>query len=643
MEWGQTKIQEMVSNHLQDKIAQYKNWKQQTDSNYANQQSAKMENDTMNLYESWLQATDKQTKQQYNVASRGSLLAEMISNTAREKGYELTWNASDIVSSYLQWFPEAYDSFMNFTHSDQDPEEFAIQMWWIEAPQKESNFFTNVVWWAYDSVTWLPRMIGKWTADAIWWVAKQFWADEDKVNALVNDYKNYLDSDWSGEAIGADKDSATYKISKGVWDLTQTLTAWWLAKNAIKWTALWKVWMDAIKQAPLGYKAAAWAIEWAADMWLYNMISESELPSGEDLLIGGALWAVSPVLWAWMKAWKWLLKEWTKKTAAKLELSWMLNPAKLDNVKNMLIEEWTDLASAWLKWWTAEDVGVWMIERWMKWEKPEIVAQLWSHASKARNLKRQTLAWSTTTHNVESADWILDTVYNLIAETPWLEQKTARVSELLSKRGNYTLSELDEIKTIWDEILQLFKNNWELKAWVSKMWLWNLRADLRKYIEDAATKEWLWNIKMLNNEIQVAKALEQWISRKDSADMARDMLSIFWPYVVGGWFGSAVWPFDNSSIPWKVWNMIIGALAGKYLFSTKAKTTLAAKLNKLSGGSQKELSRLVAGESTKLSKKTEKELMDILKDVEALPLIEGEVFTAEELWNIADYIQPSLF
>ena len=54
-----------------------------------------------------------------------------------------------------------------------------------------------------------------------------------------------------------------------------------------------------------------------------------------------------------------------------------------------------------------------------------------------------------------------------------------------------------------------------------------LEKDLRKYIEDAATKEWLGNIKLLNNETQIAKALEDAISRKDSADAARDIIYIW--------------------------------------------------------------------------------------------------------------------
>jgi hypothetical protein len=39
---------------------------------------------------------------------------------------------------------------------------------------------------------------------------------------LVQSYKDYLDSDWSAKAIGADTDSGAYKVSKVVSDIAQT-------------------------------------------------------------------------------------------------------------------------------------------------------------------------------------------------------------------------------------------------------------------------------------------------------------------------------------------------------------------------------------------------------------------------------------
>jgi hypothetical protein len=34
---------------------------------------------------------------------------------------------------------------MDFTHSNQDPEDFAVQMGWMEAPEKNANVAQNVV------------------------------------------------------------------------------------------------------------------------------------------------------------------------------------------------------------------------------------------------------------------------------------------------------------------------------------------------------------------------------------------------------------------------------------------------------------------------------------------------------------------
>ena len=636
--------QQKTDSLLQRKLWAYKQWRQNVDAEYANQQEASMEQDTMNLYQNSLQATDKDVKAQYNVASRGNLLAEMISNVGREKGYEITGNASDIIWTYLQWFPNDSQAFYEFTHWDQDPEDFAVQMGWMEKPENDAGFITNMIWWAYDSATWLPRMIGKWAADAIGWVAKQFWADDAKVDELVNGYKNYLDSDWSGETIGADKESLTYNVSKWVWDIAQTFTAWWLAKNAIKSTPLWKVAMDAIKQAPLGYRAAAWAIEWAADMWLYDMISESELPSGQDLLVWGALWAASPIAWTVLKAGKWMLKEWAKSTAAKLELSWMLNPAKLTEIKNRLIDEWVDMAWAWLKKGSAEDVGTWMIERGMQWDKPTIINKLWEHASKARQMKLDTLWKSTTLNEIPSANESLRLIYDTIADVPWLEKTTQRVSELMWK-DKFTWKEADEIKTILDDTFSIFTNAWDVKAWAIKKWLANVRRELKVAIEEWAKKEWLWDIKMLNNEIQIARWLKDWISKKDSADVAREMLSVFSKPALWAlfWASSPVGVFDNSTWWGRAGNAILWALAGKYLFSTNAKTALAAKLNKLSWGSKKELERLIAWESIELSNKTQKELLDILQDVEALPISTMETIPNEEAEAMARYVQTSLF
>jgi len=634
---------------LMDKTRQFMDFQMNARKQQAQDFWLKRAKQQQDLYTSWLNSTNPEISKQCTKAVRVGQIAEWIRDyfSKPENGWEDYSNIEDVplVDNYISLNPDRKAQLYDYVLEDNqicDPTQLYTDMGWIQEPEKESSTLSNIVWWAYDSATWIPRMLAKWTANAIGWVAKQFWADDDKVNALVNDYKNYLDSDWSGEALWADKDSWTYKGSKLVWDLTQTAAYGWLAKNAVK-TALWGYPL-VTKATPLWVKVAAWAIEWAADMWIYDMVSESELPSAWDLALWATLWAAAPMLWAVWKAAGKALKTWAKSTAAKLELSWMLNPAKLTEVKNRLIDEWVDIAWAWLKKGSAEDVGTWMIERWMQWDKPTIINKLWEHATKARQMKLDTLWKSTTLNEIPSANESLKLIYDTISDVPWLEKTTQRVSELMWK-DKFTWKEADEIKSILDDTFSIFTNAWDVKAWAVKKWLANVRRELKVAIEEWAKKEWLWDIKMLNNEIQIARWLKDWISKKDSADVAREMLSVFSKPALWAafWASSPVGVFDNSTWWGKAGNAILWALAGKYLFSTKAKTALAAKLNKLSWGSKKELERLIAWESIELSNKTQKELLDILQDVEALPISTMEAIPSEEAEAMAKYVQLSLF
>ena len=504
--------QQKTDSLLQRKLWAYKQWRQNVDAEYANQQEASMEQDTMNLYQNSLQATDKDVKAQYNVASRWNLLAEMISNVGREKGYEITGNASDIIWTYLQWFPNDSQAFYEFTHGDQDPEDFAVQMGWMEKPENDAGFFTNMIWWAYDSVTWLPRMIGKWAADAIGWVAKQFWADDAKVDELVSGYKNYLDSDWSSEAIGTDKDSWTYKWSKLVWDIAQVATAEWLAKNAIKATPLWKVAMDAIKQAPLGYRAAAWAIEWAADMWLYDMISESELPSGQDLAMWAAFWVASPLLWAGAKA----IKEATKKRAVTFAEDLLQNTNRMTKWEQSKFYQRFN-----------QNVGKWLNDRWLKsWE--DIVNYFTSSKGKVDDAL-WAIKWEFTSKELTN---VLDDVVDFAIDTN--SPQANRMLALAEKNAKWwlTMSEINEVKRFFESHNKFnYLSKWTAKQAEKAT---NMDTALREWQFKVAEENWFSNLAELNKETAAAKEIlngvkkwEAWVAWNNPISLT-DVIVAFW-------------------------------------------------------------------------------------------------------------------
>ena len=545
--------QQKTDSLLQRKLWAYKQWRQNVDAEYANQQEASMEQDTMNLYQNSLQATDKDVKAQYNVASRGNLLAEMISNVGREKGYEITGNASDIIWTYLQWFPNDSQAFYEFTHGDQDPEDFAVQMGWMEKPENDAGFFTNMIWWAYDSATWLPRMIGKWAADAIGWVAKQFWADDAKVDELVNGYKNYLDSDWSSEAIGADKDSLTYKGSKLVWDIAQVATAEWLAKNAIKATPLWKVTMDAIKQAPLGYRAAAWAIEWAWDMALYDMVSESELPSGQDLALWAWLWAIAPIAWAGYKAVKWAVKKWAVNAAEDI----------IQNANRMT--KWQQQEFFKMTW---QSQGKFMNDRWLK--TYDDVAKHFTESKDKVDNAMWTIQWRFTsdelTKIIEWVDW-MEWVVDFAVETQ--NPLANRMIELAEKNRNWwlTMSEINEVKRFFEKHNKF--NYWHPERWNSKKFetATNMDNALREWQISTAEKNWFDTLRELNKETQGAayilnksKDRAEWVKGNNLLELT-DWITAMW------WWVSVEW---------------IAALLGKKAFQTpRVKGMIVDMLNRV--------------------------------------------------------------
>lgn len=525
----------------------------------------------------------------------------------------------DTLNDYLAWYNE------KFLYETWLKEESTMHKIW--------QVVIDIGGWAYDSVTGLPKFLAKWAANAIGWTAKQFGADEEKTDALVQSYKDFLDNEMSSKDIWADQESLTYNISKGVSDVTQVLAGEWLLKWAVQWTAKWWQLLNYMKNAPTWQKMVAWWIEWAGDMTLYSIVSESRLPTEEELALWGGLWALIPWAWAVLKASRKVVNKWLEKVAQKLELNSLLNPQKLEKVKNQLIQEWVDLGKSWM--WKAEawDVGQRMLDRWFQWDKETIVKQLNEHSDKAYNIKRELLGQVTDTYESKSWREALEIVRNDLASAPWNEKALERIDELLAK-DKYTLTELDDIKRILDTNEDLYTVVWEAKTWAKKKWMINIRRELKKQIEDLAEEQGLGNIKMLNNEIQVSKSLAEWIAKKDNADKVREMVGIFsrgtiWWALGGQW----VWPFDSNTTMGKIWNIAFGAFVWSKM-NTKNLSRVANRLNKANGWVKKELEQYIYGWVKELTPEAEKTLSDIVTKLKPKATNEEKKIFIESLFGV---------
>ena len=503
-------VQQKTDNYLQRKLWAYKQWRQNVDAEYANQQEASMEQDTMNLYQNSLQATDKDVKAQYNVASRGNLLAEMISNVGKEKGYDITGNASDIIWTYLQWFPNDSQAFYEFTHGNQDPEDFAVQMGWMEAPEKNANVAQNVVWAVLDSVTWLPKLAASWIANVIWRTAKQLWADDEKVDYLVNDFKNYMNNEASD--IGQNKDSWTYKGTK-IWaDLIQTATWWWLAKNAVKWAL--KNAPIVAENVPLWTKAAVWAVEWAWDMALYDMVSESKLPSAWDLAIWGTLWVASPLLWAGAKA----VKAATKKNAINLA------EKILQNANRMTKGEQSKFYQRY-----NQSVWQWLNDRWLRnWED---IVNYFTNSKNKVDEAMASIKWEFTD---DSLTEVLDDVVDFAIGTK--SPQADRMIALAEKNSKWwlTMSEINEVKRYFEAHN---KFNY-LSKWTAEQAerATNMDTALRDWQRKVAEENWFTNLAELNRETAAAKEILNWSTKREAGVKGNNPISIT-DWIAVMWWG----------------------------------------------------------------------------------------------------------
>ena len=126
---------------------------------------------------------------------------------------------------------------------------------------------------------------------------------------------------------------------------------------------------------------------------------------------------------------------------------------------------------------------------------------------------------------------------------------------------------------------------------------------------------------MLNNEDAMANAMKQAISEKLNTDMIWEILSFvsnrWWTSVWWAILWSQVWPFNNDSIEWKLGNIVFGFAAGRFLWSTQAKTFTAWLLKKLNGTQKAEILNYInKPKSVKLSDKTSKILLNELNKID---------------------------
>lgn len=243
---------------------------------------------------------DKQQKSVKTMALKMEDLADIIKTKYNlDKTAPTEW----IIESYNnmlndQWVdPKLVEDYMNGKSY-----ELLYVSWLKDRPEDMRSgvekVATNVAGGAYDSATWLPRFVAENLAKGVGWIAEKLWADEAKVQWLVDSYVESL-KDFSWEAMWADTESWVYKATKMVWDIAQIANPSWLWKLGVK---AGQIAGKIAKEWSLIGKVAKWATQWVVDTAVFMPQSEQRMATPWEIAIWATIgWAI-PAVVAWAKA-----------------------------------------------------------------------------------------------------------------------------------------------------------------------------------------------------------------------------------------------------------------------------------------------------------------------------------------------------
>ena len=414
----------------------------------------------------------------------------------------------------------------------------------------------NILWTATKWVGWVWEKIGQWLDLVTPWDQSGFgkWVREMGTNIWNRLKAGAEETAKDFEAMQAkyssqwsiNQESAAAKIGWFIWETIPAMYSGWAAAKWIIGTS-----------AKLLPKIARWGIEWYA----IDVASGSETP-----WVGTIAGAVLPWVWAgvaklWWELWlKWLLKFGAKKKVAK-----------------QIADEVGESASK-------IDIYKWMKDRGItkKFADEDAMAnRLYEHSKQAKNAvdditKTLSEKWATIKADQNVLGWLAKVIEKKGGSQSAEEiVKLNRANALLAKAnktGNLTLQEANEAKRLIDDSLDLYTFQWDVR--MKNVDNANLRAGIRKSIEDIAKKFWV-NIRDYNKEISIARTLADGITDKQMSNELVDRLWDFGMKTASRWvIGNIIAPFWHETKT----DYLLNGIAGFVIWGTVNKAVWNRRL-----------------------------------------------------------------
>lgn len=524
------------------------------------------------MLEAMSQEQDQNKKQNMNLMYKVSQFADYAREQALKTGNTNvnTMNDKDIIGKLLQndTHIKAFDDFIN-DRVDINTLVDTIAPWYRQKQEEEAkakielqskvdwNIIWDITWWLAKSATATAELWAK-AGDWIWYnlVKTIFWEEKaNEVKAKLGDsFGDTIDKTLKDAWVNID--STSFKVGKWAWDFAQLLAGTEIVKwipavtKIVQWLEwAWNVW-----------KITWMATEWALQSVWYSAIADKELPSVQEAGIGAWL---NVALGVWWQA----VSKWLKYAGNKLQLSGLINPQKLEYVQNALREGWDQV----------DNVTEWMNARNLVGSKKTIISKLQEEGKKTYTAVREAVKQADDVVQPiqdTSVKWALEELLSITqwAKSPQKKEVFNKLQELLQKHDSVWLkpSEIQGVKDSLDELMSIYTLAWDVKAWVQKADLADLRSNIRWLLENTVSKATGTDIAMLNRDTSVAYKLAQGIGKKENAESIRELLSPFAPSAIGGLYGGYQGNTPEEKMMYAIWWFLWWRLA----WSTRIKTWL---------------------------------------------------------------------
>lgn len=510
-----------MNSNIRERLSWLRSFREGAVLRKAKQTQNTLDADSNNLFEQSLNVNNKELSQKYNQASQSAAAASMIKSYAERNGDD--WSdlntPQEILTEYFTLNPddETYNKIMDFTQSNRDPEEFWLEMWWIE-PIKETfmDKAKNSIVWPFARAIWALGWGAYWLWEWVYNASKRPWEFTQRELDrwyLVEDPNSPTGySDW--EMSFKDKIKRYWKffgtLGNMVWDV-----AWGTLMGAAEWFTTHQE-QEAVKDKVAEVAAAILNSESGEKVQsMYNELDEGQKQELKDWASIIDWLSDLPLSFLWGKA----AKEWVKQTIKAWESEFVKKwikkiddaienraTSRLINSKATNVEELRRIANVIGQWETKDiDNSVKALKSILgDYDSSNIktfadLRKAWANrVSKLSkqvddNLSKQTWKITLADQHIVNVDWK--------PEWRYIESAIEDLKDVYTKqRDPESLNKVIEFekKVSWDGVSYKELNDFVREYWV-EMDAWNKKNELTTNAK-VWTEQTRWGIKKILQE-----------------------------------------------------------------------------------------------------------------------------------------------